>query len=80
MRVLVVGGGAREHAIAYALAQSEAEVVVAAPHQNPGLVRIAKAFLRVDPTQPEPIVRFAKEQHVDFAVIGRHAVEGGSVG
>jgi phosphoribosylamine---glycine ligase len=80
MRVLVVGGGAREHAIAYALAQSEAEVVVAAPHQNPGLLRIAKAFTRVDPTQPEPVVRFAKEQRVAFAVIGPEAPLAAGVG
>ncbi|MCI4360702.1 MAG: phosphoribosylamine--glycine ligase, partial [Thermoplasmata archaeon] len=80
MRVLVVGGGAREHAIAYALAQSEAEVVVAAPHQNPGLVRIARAFARIDPTQSEPVVRFAKEQRADFAVIGPEAPLAAGVG
>ena len=80
MRVLVVGGGAREHAIAHALSVSEAEVVVAAPHQNPGLLRIAKAFARIDPTQPEPVVRFAKEQRVDYAVIGPEAPLGAGVG
>jgi phosphoribosylamine---glycine ligase len=80
MRILVVGGGAREHAIAYTLHQSEAEVVVAASHQNPGLVRIARAFAQIDPTQPEPVVRFAREQHVDFAVIGPEAPLAAGVG
>jgi phosphoribosylamine---glycine ligase len=73
MRVLVVGGGAREHAIAQALSTSEADVVVAAAHQNPGLVRLARAYARIDPTVPDPVVRFAKDQRVDFAVIGPEA-------
>jgi phosphoribosylamine--glycine ligase len=73
MRVLVAGGGAREHAIAAALATAEAQVVVAAPITNPGLAKIAKAYARIDPTIPAPVVAFAKEQRVDFAVIGPEA-------
>ncbi|MCI4340626.1 MAG: phosphoribosylamine--glycine ligase, partial [Thermoplasmata archaeon] len=73
MRVLVVGGGAREHAIAHALSAAEAEIAVAAPLNNPGLARVARAYARVDPTQTEPVVRFAREQRVDYAVIGPEA-------
>ena len=73
MRVLVAGGGAREHAIAYALVQSGGEVVVAAPIANPGLVALSKAFGKLDPTQPGPTVEFARTQRVDLAVIGPEA-------
>ena len=73
MRVLVVGGGAREHAIAQALSASEAELVVAAAWSNPGLARLARAYARVDPNQPDAVVRVAKEHRVDFAVIGPEA-------
>lgn len=73
MRVLVVGGGAREHAIAWGLDRAHAEVVVVAPRPHPGLDRIARATLRGDPTQPGPVVTFAKTQRVDFAVIGPEA-------
>jgi phosphoribosylamine---glycine ligase len=73
MRFLVVGGGAREHAIAATLARSEAEVVVASANANPGLERIARASARVDPTEGPRVVQFALAQHVDVAVIGPEA-------
>lgn len=73
MRVLVVGGGAREHAIASALVRSEAEVVVAARPVSPGLARIASAQAAVDPTDGAAVTRFAKAQGVAYAVIGPEA-------
>ncbi len=73
MRFLVVGGGAREHAIARALHQSEAEVVVASANANPGLDRIARASARLDPTDPARVVALARAERVDVAVIGPEA-------
>ena len=73
MRFLVVGSGAREHAIAATLVRSEAEVVVASSQANPGIERVARASIRVDPTEAAPVVRFALAQHVDVAVIGPEA-------
>ncbi|MCI4330929.1 MAG: phosphoribosylamine--glycine ligase [Thermoplasmata archaeon] len=70
MRVLVVGGGAREHAIAWGLARSQADVVAVCAQPHPGLDRIAKASLRADPADPAAVVKFAKAQGVRFAVIG----------
>jgi phosphoribosylamine---glycine ligase len=73
MRFLVVGGGAREHAIAIALQRAEAEVVVASSNANPGLDRIAKRSARLDPTQAAKVVAFAKETRAEVAVVGPEA-------
>jgi phosphoribosylamine---glycine ligase len=73
MRFLVVGGGAREQAIAQTLRAAEATVVVASANANPGLDRIADATGRLDPTDPERVVAFARSQRVDAAVIGPEA-------
>jgi phosphoribosylamine---glycine ligase len=73
MRFLVVGGGAREHGIAATLERAEAEVVVASANANPGLDRLARAFARIDPTDPTRVAEFARSQRVDAAVIGPEA-------
>ncbi|MGP8075149.1 MAG: phosphoribosylamine--glycine ligase, partial [Thermoplasmata archaeon] len=73
MRFLVVGGGAREHSIALALERAEAKVVVASANANPGLERIASSSSRVDPTNADAVVAFAKQSQVECAVIGPEA-------
>jgi phosphoribosylamine---glycine ligase len=73
MRVLVVGGGAREHAIAESLKLAGAKIIVASPNANPGLDRIAEAAVRLDPTQPPAVVGAARQHRVDYAVVGPEA-------
>lgn len=73
MRVLVVGGGAREHAIAVALVTAGAELRVASPWVNPGLARLAKASKVIDPTHVADLVSYAKAEQVQLAVIGPEA-------
>jgi len=73
MKFLVVGGGAREHAIAATLERAGAAIVVASANANPGLERLAVASARVDPTDPERVVAFARAQRAEFAVIGPEA-------
>ncbi|MGI0071470.1 MAG: phosphoribosylamine--glycine ligase [Thermoplasmata archaeon] len=73
MRFLVVGGGAREHAIGATLARAGAEVVVASANANPGLERIARVSARVVPTDPARVTEVAQREHVDIAVIGPEA-------
>jgi phosphoribosylamine---glycine ligase len=73
MRFLVVGGGAREHAIAATLVRAEAEIVVASSNANPGLDKLARRSVRVDPTQAASVVEVAKAERVHAAVIGPEA-------
>jgi phosphoribosylamine---glycine ligase len=73
MRFLVVGGGAREHAIAAALEHAEAQILVASSNTNPGLERLATASARIEPTDPDKVVQFARAQHAEAAVIGPEA-------
>jgi len=73
MRTLVVGGGAREHAIGMALHRAGAQIVVASSNANPGLERLAQATARVDPTDPARVVDVGRSQRVDLAVLGPEA-------
>jgi phosphoribosylamine---glycine ligase len=73
MRFLVVGGGAREHAIGIALAKAEAEILVVSTNANPGLERLAAASLRAPPTDADKVVAFARAQRADAAIIGPEA-------
>jgi phosphoribosylamine---glycine ligase len=73
MRFLVLGGGAREHAIAVALERAGAEVVVASSNANPGLDRLAAASARVAPTDATRVVEFARKERVAVAVVGPEA-------
>ncbi|MGA8275303.1 MAG: phosphoribosylamine--glycine ligase [Thermoplasmata archaeon] len=73
MRFLVVGGGAREHAIAATLHRAESNVYAVSSNANPGIERLAKASARVDPTDAVKIVEFARAQRVEAAIIGPEA-------
>lgn len=74
-KVLLIGGGAREHAIANALAASalSVELYYVAPQQNPGISQIAKGFLAAKVTAIDDIVRYAKANTVDYAIAGPEA-------
>lgn len=66
-----MGGGAREHAIGVALRRSpEVELFVASKLKNPGLARLAKAYLVRDETDLEAVVAFAQKNKAEFAVVG----------
>jgi phosphoribosylamine---glycine ligase len=72
MRVLLVGGGGREHALARALvADPSVERLHAAPG-NPGIGAIAELH-EVDPVDPAAVASLAVELGVDFVVIGPEA-------
>ena len=69
MRVLVLGSGAREHALVARLA-SERDVaeIVAAPG-NPGMAQLART-LPIDLSDPEAVRSLAEREQIDFTVVG----------
>jgi phosphoribosylamine--glycine ligase len=72
VKVLLVGGGGREHALAWKIAQSpECTTLLAAPG-NPGIARHARCVpLRDDAT--DDLLRLAVEERVDLTVVGPEA-------
>jgi len=80
MRILLVGGGGREHAIGEALVRSGAELYPVAKHMNPGLARLAKDYGVAKETDVEKVLAYAEKFGVDVAFIGPEApLEGGIV-
>lgn len=68
--VLLVGGGGREHAIARALAESDASLYACAGNRNPGIARLADGFETLDTTNTTAVVSYAEEVDATLAVVG----------
>lgn len=71
MKILVIGGGGREHAIVSAI--TSAEVYALLSKKNPGILKHAKKYLIHDETDAESAVAFARECNVDYVIIGPEA-------
>jgi phosphoribosylamine--glycine ligase len=72
MRVLVVGGGGREHALCWAIAASPlCDALYCAPG-NAGIAQDAEC-VPIGADDVEGLVRFASENAIDFVVVGPEA-------
>jgi len=71
MKILVVGGGGREHAIASALARNRKTVLYSVmAKKNPGISTLAEKVLLCRETDVPGIVAFAQENAIEYAFIG----------
>ncbi len=69
MRVLVVGGGGREHALVARLAaERDVSELVAAPG-NPGIAILART-VAVDVSRPDALLALADHEQIDLTVVG----------
>ena len=71
MKILVLGSGAREHAIVMALAREGGHHLFAAPG-NAGTALLAEN-VALDPTNPSVVAQIAKDLEADLVVIGPEA-------
>jgi phosphoribosylamine--glycine ligase len=72
VRVLLVGGGGREHALAWKLAQSPALSALYAAPGNPGIARHATC-LPIKADQIAELAAFAERERIDLTVVGPEA-------
>jgi len=73
VRVLIVGSGGREHALAWKIAQSpRVERVLAAPGSD-GMARVAACFPKTSGENPGALGDLCKRESVDLVVVGPEA-------
>lgn len=72
MKVLLIGSGGREHALAWKIRQSPFLSKLYAAPGNAGIAEIAEC-VAVPPEDLEGLVRFAREKEIDLTVVGPEA-------
>jgi phosphoribosylamine--glycine ligase len=71
VRILLIGSGGREHALALGLAASPGVTLIAAPG-NPGIAEVAE-LRPVEATNPDAVAALAVEVGADLVVVGPEA-------
>ena len=69
MRVLIVGGGGREHALAWKLRRDDPNAELIAAPGNPGIGAVARC-VPIAADKLEPLAELAEKQRVDFTLVG----------
>ena len=72
MRVLLLGSGGREHALARALAADRDVTVLHAAPGNPGIAALAEVH-QADPADPAAVTALARRTGADLVVVGPEA-------
>ena len=69
MKILIIGSGGREHAIAWKISnESNVKEIYCAPG-NAGISDVAKC-LNINETDTDSLVKFAKENKIDLTIVG----------
>ncbi len=71
MRILIVGGGGREHALAWRLAQSPMVTAIYASPGNPGIAKLARCL--PVPAEITGYAELAEQLKIDLTVVGPEA-------
>ena len=72
MKVLLIGSGGREHALAWKIAQSPLLTKLYAAPGNPGIAEDAE-LVALDTDDNAAVVAFCKDKAIDFVVVGPEA-------
>lgn len=72
MRILVVGGGGREHALVWKLSQSPMVDAIYCAPGNPGIAEKASC-VPISSEDLEGLLELAQEKHIDLTVVGPEA-------
>jgi phosphoribosylamine---glycine ligase len=69
MKILVIGSGAREHAMVWKLARERTVTGLCCVPGNPGIAALARC-ITADVTKPAELLEIAKKEAVDLTVVG----------
>ena len=70
MKILIIGSGGREHAIAWKVAQSpKAEKIFALPG-NPGIGQVAENVSGISVDNHAAVLRFCQEKQIELVIVG----------
>ena len=69
MKVLVIGGGRREHALVWKIAQSKAVKKIFCAPGNAGIARIAEC-IPIAVEDVSSLLTFAEKERIDLTVVG----------
>ena len=69
MKVLIVGGGGREHALAWKIRRDDPTAQITVAPGNPGIEAVARC-IAIPSDQPRKLAAFAEEEAIDLTVVG----------
>lgn len=72
MKVLLVGGGGREHALAWRLREEDPAIQIVAAPGNPGIAEIA-SLVSISATDVDQLASFAEVNGIDWTLVGPEA-------
>lgn len=73
MKVLLLGGGAREHALGWKLARSPLLTGLTSLPGNPGLAELGQVVEGISASDAGAVAAFARQQETDLVVVGPEA-------
>lgn len=69
MKILIIGGGGREHAIAWKLSNEDSVKTIYCAPGNSGIAEIAQC-IDINDSNIEELLKFAKDNKVDLTIVG----------